>query len=184
MKLIVGLGNPGEKYEDTRHNIGFKVIDYLVEEYNGTAFREKFQGLIREITYKDDKILLLKPQTYMNLSGNSVNDVVKFFKLNPKEDLIVAFDDMDLKSGQIKIKRKGSAGGHNGMKNIISHLGSEAFVRIRVGIGEKPKGYDLADYVLSRFSKKEQELLIKKHGKNAVEDYNELTNEEKEYIIK
>ena len=95
--LIVGLGNPGEKYEDTRHNIGFKVIDYLVQEYNGTAFKEKFQGLISEITYKDDKILLLKPQTYMNLSGNSVNDVVKFFKLNPKEDLIVAFDDMDLK---------------------------------------------------------------------------------------
>jgi len=150
MKLIVGLGNPGEKYEDTRHNIGFKVIDYLVEEYNGTAFREKFQGLISEITYKDDKILLLKPQTYMNLSGNSVNDVVKFFKLNPKEDLIVAFDDMDLKSGQIKIKRKGSAGGHNGMKSIISHLGEE-FIRVKLGIGKPDTREEVINYVLGRF---------------------------------
>ena len=145
MKLIVGLGNPGEKYEDTRHNIGFKVIDYLVEEYNGTAFREKFQGLISEITYKD-------------LSGNSVNDVVKFFKLNPKEDLIVAFDDMDLKSGQIKIKRKGSAGGHNGMKSIISHLGEE-FIRVKLGIGKPDTREEVINYVLGRFGKSELELI-------------------------
>lgn len=158
MKLIVGLGNPGEKYEDTRHNIGFKVIDYLAQEYNGTAFREKFQGLISEITYKDDKILLLKPQTYMNLSGNSVNDVVKFFKLNPKEDLIVAFDDMDLKSGQIKIKRKGSAGGHNGMKSIVSHLGEE-FIRVKLGIGKPDTREEVINYVLGRFGKSELELI-------------------------
>lgn len=159
MKLIVGLGNPGEKYSGTRHNIGFEVVDFLQKELDGAPFREKFQGLLSEITYKDDKILLLKPQTYMNLSGNSVNDVIKFFKLNPKEDLIVAFDDMDLKSGQIKIKEKGSAGGHNGIKSIISHLGEE-FIRVKLGIGKPETREDIINYVLGRFGKSEMEQIL------------------------
>lgn len=169
MKLIVGLGNPGEKYAGTRHNIGFEVIDYLAKEYNAPPFREKFKGLVSEIQYKDDKILLLKPQTYMNLSGDSVSDLVKFFKLNPKEDLIVAFDDMDLKSGQIKIKRKGSAGGHNGMKSIISHVGEE-FIRVKLGIGKPEVKEEVINYVLGRFGKSEMEFinpLIEKGAKAA-----------------
>ncbi len=106
MKLIVGLGNPGEKYDKTRHNIGFDVIDYLAKEYKVENFREKFQGLIGDFNIKDEKIILLKPTTYMNLSGNSIQEVIKFYKLDPKEDLIVAYDDMDIKLGGIKIKRK------------------------------------------------------------------------------
>lgn len=158
MKLIVGLGNPGEKYDGTRHNIGFEVIDYLANEYDAPSFREKFQGLLTEIQYKDDKILLLKPQTFMNLSGDSVKDVVKFFKLNPKEDVIVAFDDMDLKQGQIKIKRQGGAGGHNGIKSIISHLGEE-FIRVKLGIGKPETREEVINYVLGRFGKSELELI-------------------------
>ena len=130
----------------------------MAREYEGTAFREKFQGLVSEINHKDEKILLLKPQTYMNLSGNSVMELVKFFKLNPKEDLIVAFDDMDLKSGQIKIKRKGSAGGHNGIKSIISHVGEE-FIRVKLGIGKPETKEEVINYVLGKFGKAEMELI-------------------------
>lgn len=156
MKLIVGLGNPGEKYDKTRHNIGFDVIDYLAKEYKVENFREKFQGLIGDFTIKDEKIILLKPTTYMNLSGNSIQEVVKFYKLDPKEDLIVAYDDMDLKLGAIKIKRKGSPGGHNGIKSIISHCGEE-FFRVKCGIGKPESREEVVNYVLGKFSKEERE---------------------------
>ena len=159
MKLIVGLGNPGKEYDMTRHNTGFYCLDVLSDEMNQSIDKEKFKGLYTKFKYKGEDVILLKPQTYMNNSGESVAAVMQFFKI-PVEDLLVIYDDMDMPTGKLRLREKGSAGGHNGMKNIISHLGSEAFVRIRVGIGEKPKGYDLADYVLSRFSKKEQELIV------------------------
>ncbi len=160
MKLIVGLGNPGEKYDKTRHNIGFDVIDYLAKEYKVETFREKFQGLIVDFNIKDEKIILLKPTTYMNLSGNSVQEVIKFYKLNPKEDLIVVYDDMDIKLGGIKIKRKGSAGGHNGIKSIISHCGEE-FFRVKCGIGKPEIREEIINYVLGKFSKVEREIVEK-----------------------
>lgn len=156
MKLIVGLGNPGEKYDKTRHNIGFEVIDALAKKYDVTNFREKFQGEIGEFSIKDEKIFLLKPTTYMNLSGNSVGEVMKFYKMDAAEDLIVVYDDMDLKSGQLKIKQKGSAGGHNGIKSIISHVG-EDFFRVKCGIGKPSSREEVVNYVLGRFSKEERE---------------------------
>lgn len=158
MKLIVGLGNPGEKYSKTRHNIGFEVIDLLAEELKVSGFREKFQGLIGEAIVKDEKVFLLKPQTFMNLSGNSINEVIKFYKIDPQEDLIVIYDDMDLNQGQLKIKLKGSPGGHNGIKSIISHIGDE-FIRLKCGIGKARSREETVNYVLGRFSKDEMELV-------------------------
>ena len=158
MKLIVGLGNPGEKYENTSHNIGFMVIDYLAEQFEITNFREKFQGLIGEAVVNDEKIMLLKPQTFMNLSGNSIKEVVSFYKLDIEEDVVVVFDDMDLKLGQLKIKQKGSAGGHNGLKSIISHF-SENFIRVKCGIGKPETRDGVINYVLGNFPKAEQETV-------------------------
>ena len=137
MKLIVGLGNPGNKYEKTRHNIGFEVISKLQEELNIVGEKDKFQGLLSEKNIDGEKVLFLKPQTFMNLSGNSIIEVINFYKLNPKTDLVVIYDDMDLPVGKLRVKEKGSSGGHNGIKSIISHLGDE-FLRIKCGIG-KPK---------------------------------------------
>lgn len=154
MKLIVGLGNPGKEYDKTRHNIGFDIIDMLAEDLKVTGFREKFQGLIAESQIDGEKVFLLKPMTYMNLSGNSIKEVVKFYKLDPKEDLIVIYDDMDLALGQMKIKLKGSAGGHNGIKSIISHLGEE-FYRIKCGIGKAKRREETVGFVLGGFSKDE-----------------------------
>jgi PTH1 family peptidyl-tRNA hydrolase len=156
MKLIVGLGNPGEKYDGTRHNIGFEVIDYLAKEYNAAPFREKFQGLITEIQYKDDKIFLLKPQTYMNLSGESVRAVMDFYKLDPENDIIVISDDINLATGRIRIRAQGSAGGHNGLKSIINHAGTQKFKRVRVGVGANEG--NLVNHVLGKFSKGERVL--------------------------
>lgn len=156
MKLIVGLGNPGEKYDKTRHNIGFEVIDALAKEYKVENFRGKFQGEVGDFTIKDEKIILLKPMTYMNLSGNSVNEVIKFYKLDPTTDLIVVYDDMDLDTGRLKIKQKGSAGGHNGIKSIISHVGEE-FIRVKCGIGKPRVREDVVNYVLGKFTKEEEE---------------------------
>ncbi len=159
MKIIVGLGNPTEKYVGTRHNVGFAVIEELADRFNISLDEKKHKAIFGKGIIEGEKVILVKPQTYMNLSGESVRSLVDYYKVEV-EDIIVIYDDISLDVGQLRIREKGSAGGHNGMKNIISHLGSEAFVRIRVGIGEKPKGYDLADYVLSRFSKKEQELIV------------------------
>lgn len=161
MKLIVGLGNPGSKYEKTRHNIGFDVVDLLAKEFKAPAFRDKFQGLLTEVTFQGEKVLFLKPQTYMNLSGDSVNAVAKFYKIS-NDDILIIYDDMDTPLGKIRFRPKGSSGGHNGIKSIIAHMG-EVFPRIRFGIG-KPTlpsqiGGDIIDFVLSRFTKEEEEKL-------------------------
>lgn len=154
MKVIVGLGNPEKKYDGTRHNIGFSVIDRISDEYNIPLDIKKHKGLCGKGVIAGEKVVLVKPLTYMNLSGECVREVMDFYKLTP-QDIIVIFDDISLPPGKIRIRPKGSAGGHNGIKSIIAHLNSEEFPRIKCGIGDKPKGYDLADYVLSRFGKEE-----------------------------
>ncbi len=154
MKIIVGLGNPTDKYAGTRHNVGFSVIDELAEKYNIGMDGKKHKAIYGTGIIGGEKVILVMPQTYMNLSGESVREYYDYFKL-ATSDIIVVYDDIDLEVGQLRIREKGSAGGHNGMKNIITHLGSDAFARIRVGVGKKPNNYDLADWVLSRFSKEE-----------------------------
>ena len=155
MYIIVGLGNPGSKYEHSRHNAGFEAIDRLADRYRISVENKKFQGLCGSGVIDGQKVLLLKPQTYMNLSGESVRAACDFFKIDPEEELIVLYDDISLAPGQLRIRAKGSAGGHNGIKNIIQHLGTQVFARVKIGVGEKPAEYDLADYVLGHFSKEE-----------------------------
>lgn len=154
MKIIVGLGNPERKYDGTRHNIGFSVIDSICEEYRISLDIRKHKGLCGKGVIAGEKVVLVKPLTYMNLSGECVREVMDFYKVKP-QDVIVIFDDISLPPGKIRIRPKGSAGGHNGIKSIIAHLNSDEFWRIKCGVGDKPKGYDLADYVLSRFTKEE-----------------------------
>ena len=158
MKVIVGLGNPGKKYENTRHNIGFAAIDYIAEKEGININTGKRKALVGTGYIDGVKVLLVKPQTFMNLSGESLRPIMDFYKLEP-EDFLVIFDDIDLDVGRIRVRRKGSAGGHNGMKSIISHLGSMEFPRIKIGVGAKPAGYDLADYVLGHFTRADQEIL-------------------------
>ncbi|MEG1125060.1 MAG: aminoacyl-tRNA hydrolase [Oscillospiraceae bacterium] len=149
--IIVGLGNPGKKYEGTRHNIGFCAIDYCAEKWNVKINKVKFDALYGTGTIGGKKLLLLKPQTFMNLSGEAVHKASDFYKLTSAE-LIVLFDDISLAPGRIRIRRTGSAGGHNGIKSIIQHMGQD-FMRVKIGVGEKPTPeFDLADWVLSRFS--------------------------------
>lgn len=158
MYCIAGLGNPEKKYENTRHNIGFDVIDAIAEKYS-IAVREKgFKALYGKGVIEGQRVILVKPQTYMNLSGESVREVMDYYRIAP-ENLVVISDDVALAVGGIRIRKRGSAGGHNGLKNIILHLGTEEFNRIRMGVGEKPKGWDLADYVLGHFPKEERETL-------------------------
>ncbi len=159
MKIIAGLGNPTREYEGTRHNIGFSVIDRLAQQYNISMKEKKFKAICGKGMISGEKVVLLKPQTYMNLSGESIIEAVNFYKCDPEEDLIIIYDDIDLDVGRLRIRSKGSAGGHNGMKSIISHVGTQTFSRIRVGVGEKPKDWDLADYVLGHFSKEELEAI-------------------------
>lgn len=166
MKIIIGLGNPGMKYAGTRHNIGFDTVTALADKYNIKINNKKFNGLIGDGFIGGEKVLLVQPQTYMNLSGECVGQIADFFKIEP-ENLIVICDDINLDTGRLRIRAKGSAGGHNGLKNIIAHLGTEAFPRIRVGVGEKTEGWDLADYVLARFSK-DDEPVMREAIKNAV----------------
>ena len=156
MKIVIGLGNPGKKYEKTRHNIGFIAVDNLRKKMNISDEREKFQALVSEKNIDGEKVIFLKPQTFMNLSGNSVIEIVNFYKLNPKKDIIVIYDDMDLSFGDIRIREKGSSGGHNGIKSIISHIGEE-FIRIKCGIGAKEK--DAIEHVLGEFNQTEQKDL-------------------------
>jgi len=166
MRVIIGLGNPGMKYAGTRHNIGFDTVTALADKYNIKINNKKFNGLIGDGFIGGEKVLLVQPQTYMNLSGECVGQIADFFKIEP-ENLIVICDDINLDTGRLRIRAKGSAGGHNGLKNIIAHLGTEAFPRIRVGVGEKTEGWDLADYVLARFSK-DDEPVMREAIKNAV----------------
>lgn len=166
MKVIVGLGNPGTKYAGTRHNIGFDTVAALADKYSIKLKDKKFNGLIGEGFIEGEKVMLVQPQTYMNLSGECVGLIAGFYKLDA-EDIIVICDDINLDTGRLRIRAKGSAGGHNGLKNIIAHLGTEAFPRIRIGVGEKTEGWDLADYVLARFSG-EDEATMRKAIQNAV----------------
>lgn len=155
MYIIVGLGNPGRQYENTRHNIGFRCIDKLAEKYNISVLECKHKALIGKGYIEGQKAILVKPQTFMNLSGESVREVLNFYKVEPDTQLIVIYDDISLAVGALRIRKKGSAGGHNGIKNILAQIGTDVFKRIKIGVGEKPKGYDLADYVLGHFSQAE-----------------------------
>ncbi|MBR2861047.1 MAG: aminoacyl-tRNA hydrolase [Clostridia bacterium] len=159
MLVIAGLGNPGSQYALTRHNAGFNTIDYLTEELKATMPKEKFDGLIFTAKVKNRKVLLVKPQTYMNESGRCLQAIMQFYKLKP-ENFVVIYDDIDLPEGKIRVRAKGGAGTHNGMRSILSCFGSENFARIRVGIGQPPhKDMDLADYVLGKFSKESCEKM-------------------------
>lgn len=153
MKLIIGLGNPGKEYEKTRHNTGFMVIDKLADKLGVSIEQNKFKGLYTKLKYKGEDVILLKPQTYMNLSGESVRQVMDFFKIK-QEDILVIYDDMDMPVGKLRLRQTGSAGGHNGMRNIILHTGSQNFNRVRVGIGRHPY-MKVVDYVLSKFTQDE-----------------------------
>lgn len=156
MYIIVGLGNPSREYIATRHNIGFDSITRLADDYDITMNMNKHKAICGTGYIEGQKVLLAMPQTYMNLSGESVRELVDFYKIDPTCELIVIYDDISLDIGQLRLRKKGSAGGHNGIKNIIAQLGTQEFYRIRVGVGDKPKEWDLADYVLSRFSKEEE----------------------------
>ena len=159
MYIIAGLGNPDRQYEGTRHNAGFDVIDRIADKYNIAVDARKHRALIGKGIIEGQKVILAKPQTYMNLSGESIRSLTDYFKIDTEHELLVIYDDINLEPGQLRIREKGSAGGHNGIKNIIACLGTQIFPRIRVGVGAKPSKYDLADYVLGHFSKAEKELM-------------------------
>ncbi|HIW21223.1 MAG TPA: aminoacyl-tRNA hydrolase [Candidatus Dorea intestinavium] len=194
MYLIVGLGNPGEKYEGTRHNVGFEAIDLLADKYNISLEQRKAKAFIGKGLINGTKVLLAKPQTFMNLSGESVRDLIDYFKVDPESELIVLSDDISLPPGYIRIRKKGSAGGHNGLKNIIANLGTQNFMRLKIGVGEKPKKYDLADYVLGHFSKNDKaevyeayqeaveaiELILQDEADKAMNLYNKKVEVNKE----
>lgn len=161
MYIIAGLGNPDRKYAGTRHNIGFDTVTYLSDKYNIGLSKTGFKSKLGQGFIEGEKVLLMKPQTYMNLSGEAVGEAVNFYKADVASELIIIQDDIDLEPGSIRIRTKGSAGGHNGIKSIISHVGGNEFIRIKLGVGGKPEGRDLADYVLSGFDR-DMEPLIRK----------------------
>jgi len=175
MKLIVGLGNPGKEYEKTRHNAGFRFIDAYAISQNVTFNKEKFKGLYTELNYSGEKIILLKPQKYMNLSGEVIKDFVKFFKIN-LEDILIIYDDLDTEKGKIKIRYKGSSGGHNGLKNIENHLKTKEYKRIKIGIG-KDKTENTIDYVIGKISKKDYEIInsVNNKAEIIIQDYLNMT---------
>lgn len=177
MYIIVGLGNPTSQYEGTRHNVGFDVIDAIADKYNITMDIRKHRAFCGKGIIAGQKVILAKPQTCMNLSGESVRSLVDYFKIDEEQELIVIYDDISLDVGQLRIRKKGSAGGHNGIKNIIAHLGHSVFPRIKVGVGEKPKQYDLAGYVLGHFSKAEREVMEDGY-QNAVKAIELMVNDE------
>ena len=156
MYVVVGLGNPGKQYEKTRHNVGFDVIDILSKEYDINVSKIKHKALIGEGRVGNEKVLLVKPQTYMNLSGETLIDIYNYYKID-MENIIVVYDDIDLDVGKIRIRKKGSGGTHNGMRSITKCLGSNDFPRVRVGVSKPRPGQDLADFVLSRFRKEESD---------------------------
>lgn len=156
--LIVGLGNPGKKYEKTRHNVGFMAIDRIADLLHTSVNTLKWQALIGETRFQNNKVILVKPQTYMNSSGESVREILNFYKLDPK-DLLILCDDIDISFASIRIKQKGSAGSHNGLKSIVLQIGSKDFPRIKIAVGKKPAKMDLADFVLSKFSSVEEKII-------------------------
>lgn len=159
MFLIVGLGNPDKRYEKTRHNVGFDAVDALAEKYGIRFTDKKHKALCGTGVISGTKVLLAKPQTYMNLSGESVAEILQYYKMDPESEMLVIFDDISLDPGNIRIRKKGSAGGHNGIKNIIACTGTQNFMRIKIGVGQKPQGWDLADFVLSRFDSGDRQLV-------------------------
>lgn len=165
MIVIAGLGNPGREYEGTRHNAGFAVIDRLADEMGIDVTARGYGGLYGKGVLCGQKVLLLKPMTYMNASGESVRSAADYYRIDPSDELIVVFDDISLSPGEIRIRRQGSAGGHNGVKSLIAHLHTEQFCRIKVGVGQKPPRMDLADYVLGRFRPGEQEQMEEGYAK-------------------
>ncbi len=177
MYIIVGLGNPERRYDGTRHNIGFSAITVLADTYGISMDIKKHRAVCGKGVIQGQKVLLAMPQTYMNLSGESVRELVDYYKIDPEEELIVVYDDINLAPGKLRIRPKGSAGGHNGIKNIIAHLGTQVFPRVRIGVGEKPKGWDLADYVLGRFSG-EEEPVIREALDKAAQACVEIMNED------
>ena len=150
--LVAGLGNPEKKYTLTRHNSGFLCVDFLAEKHGFKINKLKFKAVIADTVINSHRCIVMKPQTYMNLSGESIAEIVNFYKLDPESEMLIIFDDISLAPGSIRVRKKGSAGGHNGIKSIISSVGTSNFMRIKVGVGEKPQGWDLADHVLGRFS--------------------------------
>ena len=159
MFVIAGLGNPKREYDNTRHNIGFDVVDMLAKRHNISITENKHKALVGKGYINGQKVILVKPLTFMNLSGESIREVTDYYKVDAEEELVVISDDISLEPGYLRIRKKGSAGGHNGIKNIIAHLGTEEFARVRIGVGEKPAGWDLADYVLGRFQAEEEPLM-------------------------
>lgn len=166
MYIIAGLGNPGREYENTRHNAGFRAIDALAARCRIELREKGHKGLYGKGMIGSEKVILVKPMTFMNLSGECLRSLMDFYKI-PAEQLIVIYDDIDLDPGVIRVRAKGSAGGHNGMKSIINHLGTQEFARVRIGAGAKPPRMDLADYVLGHFPKDEQELMEKAYEDGA-----------------
>jgi len=159
MYIVAGLGNPGRTYENTRHNTGFSVIDVIAEKNGISILEKKHKALLGKGLIEGEKVILAKPQTFMNLSGESLRELVDYYKIDEKKELIVIYDDISMDVGRLRIRRKGSAGGHNGIKNIIAHMGHDVFPRIKIGVGEKPEKYDLVDYVLGHFTLEEREKI-------------------------
>ena len=159
MYIIVGLGNPSPEYAGTRHNTGFEVVGILADRFDIATDFIKHKAVCGKGMIEGNRVMLAMPQTFMNLSGESVRELVSYYRIDVATELIVIYDDVDLPPGRIRIRKSGSAGGHNGMKSIISGLGTQEFVRVRVGVGEKPRGYDLADYVLGCFTNEEKEIM-------------------------
>lgn len=155
MKMVIGLGNPGKQYGKTRHNIGFQVIDELADRLGATSMQSKFNGMYTVIHRPEGKVMLVKPLTYMNLSGECVRPLMDYYDVDV-EDIVVLYDDLDFPPGELKLRQKGSAGGHNGMKSLIQHLGTDQFKRIRLGIGRPTNGMKVVDYVLADFRKEEE----------------------------
>ena len=157
MKIVVGLGNPGNQYKDTRHNIGFLVVDELARRWNTPSWKRRYDAEVSEHR-AIGPVLLVKPQTFMNLSGNSVREAAKFYK-TPSTDIVVIHDDLDLPAGRLRIRERGGSGGHRGIESMLSQLGADDFVRVRFGVGRPPEGWESADYVLGRFAPDEQALI-------------------------
>ncbi len=159
MRIIVGLGNPTLKYSKTRHNVGFETIDVLSKKHKIKVKKNQFKALIGEGFINDEKVILVKPMTYMNNSGEAVKEIVDYYKVNPNEDLIVISDDLNLDVGVLRLRSKGSAGGHNGLKSIIKCVGTESFDRVRIGVGKVPANRDVITHVLSRFGKDDRKIV-------------------------
>jgi PTH1 family peptidyl-tRNA hydrolase len=159
MYIIVGLGNPDRQYQATRHNIGFDAITKICDETGISLDTRKHKALCGKGVINGEKVILAQPQTYMNLSGESVRELVDYYKIDPETELILIYDDISLDVGQLRIRKKGSAGGHNGIKNIIAQLGTQNFQRIKIGVGDKPKEWDLVDWVLGRFPKEQEKMV-------------------------